>query len=349
MSWLCIALLWCPSAAIPNDDPVEQGPPELLCGVENVEDLVAIPNSRWIIGSGLGDATFQSGALHLIDARATTAKQLVPELRPDLVAEPPYAGCPAPPDAAFFSAHGLSLRSSVDGTYELFVVNHGGRESVEVFRVTPSFREPTFDWIGCIIAPPTAHSINAVAAGASGRLLLSATAANGRGTPEQLFAGENTGAVYSWEAEAGWAEIVDSALPGNNGIVLADDERGVFVAAWAAASVTYIPLVADAPARSTIELDFFPDNIRRAFDGKLAVTGQVASLEDVSTCVAADDRHCAIDYRAALIDPTSLTVTTLYDGDGTEAFGLATVALQTERALWLGSARTECIAKVVLK
>ena len=346
LDWLCLTLLWCPGPAVPDRSPEVVGQPELVCGVENVEDLVALPDSAWIIGSGLGDAMFQSGALHLIDSAAATAEKLELDLRPDLIPAPPYDACPSPPDAALFSAHGLSLRANDDGTYELFVVNHGGRESVEVFRVTPSAAAPSFEWTGCIIAPPTAHSINAVAARSGGQLVLSATAANGQGSLEQLIAGENTGAVYTWDAATGWSELADGALPGNNGIELSDDETGVFVAAWANASVTYLPLVAGAGRRRTMELDFYPDNIRRTDDGMLAVTGQVATLEEVSACVAADDPQCAIDYRAALIDPATFRVTKLYEGKGTEQFGLATVTLKTEDTLWLGSARAECIAKV---
>lgn len=349
LEWLFLVLSWGGGPVDRDQPPTVIGEPQLICGVENVEDLVALPHSAFIIGSGLGDAMFQSGALHLIDEQAETAKKVELDLQSDLVAQPPYEACPAPPDAALFSAHGLSLRSNHDGTYQLFVVNHGGRESVEVFRVTPTAAEPTFDWVGCILAPDTASSINAVAARSHGGIVLSATMANGQGSPEQLFAGEDTGAVYTWEAATGWVQVEDSALPGNNGIVLSDDESGVFVAAWADASVVYMPLTAGAFPQRRLELDFYPDNIRRTYDGRLAVTGQVATLQDVSTCVGTDDRHCAIDYRSALIDPASFEVTTLYDGAGNEDFGLATVTLETEDALWMGSARTECIAKLAVQ
>lgn len=346
--WLCLTWLWCVGPAAPHDPPAVVAEPELICDVENVEDMVALPDSDWIIGSGLGDAAFQSGALHLIDARANTAKRVALDLSPDQAPEPPYDACPAPPDATLFSAHGLSVRAEAAGRAQLFVVNHGGRESIEVFHVTRTASEPAFRWIGCIVAPELAHSINAVAVGMSGRLVLSATAANGRGTPEQLFAGENTGAVYTWDSASGWAELEGSALPGNNGIELSDDERGVFVAAWADASVVYLPLAPEAGARRTIELDFYPDNIRRSYDGKLVVTGQVATLEEVSACVQANDPRCGIDYRSALIDPATFEANTLLDGEATAEFGLATVTLKTAHALWMGSARSQCIGKVQL-
>jgi hypothetical protein len=49
-----------------------------------------------------------------------------------------------------------------------------------------------------------------------------------------------------------------------------------------------------------------------------------------------------------LIHPKTLAVTPLYDGAGTPDFGLATVTLKTPKALWIGSARSNCIAKVPL-
>jgi hypothetical protein len=45
--------------------PVE--PDELICGVEHVEDMVQLPGTPWIVGSGIGGHFFQSGGLHLIN------------------------------------------------------------------------------------------------------------------------------------------------------------------------------------------------------------------------------------------------------------------------------------------
>src|SRR2546430_1820153 len=62
-----------------------------VCGVQNPEDLVLIPNTRWLIASGMAPGS----GLHLVDTRAKTAQNLYaagsPVARPDRAK---YANCP---------------------------------------------------------------------------------------------------------------------------------------------------------------------------------------------------------------------------------------------------------------
>ena len=55
---------------------------ETLCGADNVEDMVPILGTHWIIGSGMGDRYFQGGGLHLIDTQRVTIRKLAPEITP---------------------------------------------------------------------------------------------------------------------------------------------------------------------------------------------------------------------------------------------------------------------------
>ena len=362
------AALWASVAGLGTAAEARAAEPDrLLCGVSNVEDLVALPGSRWILGSGMGDSFFQGGGLHLIDAEAMTARRLELDFSEDHTARAPYDECPGPARPEAFSAHGLGLRANSDGSHNLYVVNHGGREAIEVFRVTPTEAEPQLRWIGCIPAPESSMP-NAVAGRADGTVVMSATQA-GPGTPPPVhelagrppdsdaadasadFGGAGpaavpTGAVFEWTRASGWREVPGGRLPLNNGIELSPDEKWAYVNSWPEASVTRLPLDPAAGAVRKAKLDFFPDNIRWTHDGKLATTGQVATLEEVGGCVMRNDPHCAIDYRAARVDPETLEVTVLFDGTGTREFGLATTTLQTQDALWIGSARSDCVAVV---
>ena len=69
----------------------------LICGAENVEDMVALPGTDWIVGSGVGDSFFQGGALHLINERRMTAETVRLDLSPRLRPIARYNRCPAPP------------------------------------------------------------------------------------------------------------------------------------------------------------------------------------------------------------------------------------------------------------
>jgi len=347
----------------------EQGlaePDEVICGVDNVEDMVALPDTPWIIGSGIGDNFFQAGALHLIDEDHGTARKVALDLSEGVKPRPPFDQCPGPPSAEAFSAHGLSLVANDAGGYDLYVVNHGGRESIEVFDVKPTGGEPQFTWIGCIPNPDTATS-NAVSARPDGSLVMSASGAGDQPMPsfaqlsEMVKAGKEMekmdpdqaskirGAVFSWTRADGWKKVPNSELEGNNGIELSRDGKWAWVNSWPGASVTRMPLDPSLGESRELKLPFKPDNIRWSADGKLVATGHLASVADVSNCVMGGDASaCAIDYMSAEIDPETLQVTPLFRGKGTEKLGTATITLKTAKNLWIGSVRSQCIGRVAL-
>jgi len=341
-------------------------PDELICGFENVEDMVALPDTRWIIGSGIGDGFFQKGGLHLFNRDTATGRKVLLDMASTLKPQAPFDRCPGPADGEKFSAHGLALGANTDGTHNLYVVNHGGRESIEVFRVTATGRQaPQLDWIGCVISPETAMA-NAVAARKDGSLVMSASfAGETRVTPIAEIAAKGVvmdakqaaaaskvvtyGALFTWSREVGWKKVPGSKLPGNNGIELAADDRWVFVDSHPGASVTLMPLNPAIGKAREIKLNFHPDNIRYSHDGKLVVTGHVATPEQVGVCVVSNSPHCAIDYRVAEIDPRTLSVQQIFDGTGTKDFGTATVGLKTPEAIWLGPVRGNCVAKGTIR
>ncbi|MCB2060372.1 MAG: hypothetical protein R3E09_06245 [Novosphingobium sp.] len=336
-------------------------PDELICGFKNVEDMVALPDSPWIIGSGIGDTYFQKGGLHLFDRETATGRKLTLDMTPGLEARAPYDACPGPADPEQFSAHGIGLKANADGSHNLYVVNHGGRESIEIFEVSPGAKEPQFTWIGCIISPPNSTP-NSVAARSDGSVVMSASyagdfpmpsfaeiAKNGRpassGDREKIKEAMKYGAVFIWSHGQGWAKVPNSVLLGNNGIELSADGKWAYVDSWPGASVTHMPLEPGLGKAHEIKLNFHPDNIRYAYNGKLVATGHAASGEEIGACVMSTS-HCAIDYKSAEIDPETYEVTELFDGKGTKDFGIATIGLRTKEALWLGSVRSNCIARV---
>ena len=296
--------------------PVE--PDEVICGVENVEDLVSLPDSPWIIGSGMGGHFFQSGGLHLINEDDRSAKKLALDLAPGLAPRAPFDQCPGPAAAELFSAHGLGIAASDDGGYTLYVVNHGGRESIEVFDVRPTDGEPQVKWVGCVLTPDSAAS-NSVAARPDGSLVMSASGASDEPMPSFAEIAELTkaggemppmspdGAVFTWSRADGWNRVPGSELVGNNGIELSRDGKWAWNNSWPGASVTYLPLDPALGKKREVKLPFKPDNIRWSHDGKLVATGHLASEEEVAQCVLGGSAaSCAIDYMAAEIDPRYL-------------------------------------------
>src|SRR5690348_8751430 len=66
-----------------------------ICGLQAAEDLVLVPNTRWLIASGMAAGS----GLHLIDTQAKTARNFftadVATARAD---KTKFAGCPGPLD-----------------------------------------------------------------------------------------------------------------------------------------------------------------------------------------------------------------------------------------------------------
>ena len=66
-SWLMLVVqAQAPAGCAPS------GGLNFICGIQNPEDLVPIPNSRWMFASGMADGS----GLHLIDTSAKRASTL---------------------------------------------------------------------------------------------------------------------------------------------------------------------------------------------------------------------------------------------------------------------------------
>src|SRR5262245_13106793 len=85
-----------------------------ICGIQNPEDLVPVPNSRWLFASGMADGS----GLHLIDTRAKRASTVYGggkgTARADRVR---FSNCPAPLDSKLAHLHGLSIRPASPGHF----------------------------------------------------------------------------------------------------------------------------------------------------------------------------------------------------------------------------------------
>ena len=166
-----------------------------VCGAAHPEDVVAIPGTRWLVASG-----FAPGAgLKLVDTAALAATRWydgdAAQIDPDRNA---YPECPGPVDPALFNARGLSLRRRGDGRFTLHVVNHGGRESIEIFDVALDDGAPRLRWRGCRVMP-AGQVGNAVATFADGTLLVTVLTRPGT-TIADFVLGRRTGAVWAMGA-----------------------------------------------------------------------------------------------------------------------------------------------------
>jgi hypothetical protein len=314
-----------------------------ICGFRNPEDLVQVPGSDWIIGSGLADATRPgSGGLILVDPKKINAAKIA--FKAAAKAEPPFAACPGPVDPAKFSAHGLNILPQGRGRARLFVVGHGGREAIEVFDVRDGRLEPTLTWIGCIPAP-AGGQMNSVVGLADGRVLATEFYAAPL-TMADALQGKNTGAVFSWKpGSAGFEKMPGTDLPGPNGIEVSPDRKHLFVAVTGTSSVMRYDLADTAKAPAVLKTEFRTDNLRWGPGGKLLLAGPGPD----PSCKPGPGVRCILMPEVGALDPATMGLSMLLKGPAEPNFQGLSSALVVGDVLWLGSYMADRVAYSSLK
>jgi hypothetical protein len=259
-------------------------------------------------------------------------------------ASPAYPGCPGPPDPARFTVHGIDLRTEGPAR-TVYAVNHGGRESIEVFRLDASDAGLALTWIGCALVPD-AGIANSVAALPDGGFV---TTVPLHGESELLDAGleRPTGGVLRWSAAEGWKELPDVELSFPNGVLVAPDGATLFVAGYTEQAVARLSLATGATA-AKVAVPFNPDNLRWAPGGAILATGQNESPAVVqATCVSNPTvETCQVPTGISRIEPGTMQATTLFERDGDERFGAGTSSIVVGDELWLGSFRAKRLLRV---
>ncbi|HEX4049852.1 MAG TPA: hypothetical protein VHY19_03110 [Steroidobacteraceae bacterium] len=311
-----------------------------VCGVKNVEDMVRVPGTRWLIGSSmrLGKAASKPGAaLYLIDTDAKTVRTAALAIEPDKTG--PFANCPVP-DPTRLGTHGLELRPGKGGVHTLYAINHGGRESLEVFRVDARSATPKIAWTGCIMMPPNTWA-NSVAAMPDGALAISKFADLNTLNMAPVFRGEITGVTYLWKPGSGFSEVKDGDLSGNNGLLASEDGKTLWVNETGRQRVVRLAVDGSAPPVYA-KVGFNPDNLRWAPDGAILVTGQI--IPRLNPSLGKDN-----GWGVSRLDPQTMAVTPILVEPGRPEFSNATVAVRVGKTLWLGSFRTDRIAYLAVK
>lgn len=330
-----------------SDACVQRGQLRFVCGVEDAEDLAILPGAAWVVASGMGRDK-PHGALHVINIATKAWRRWYPDTplvaRPDLAAFP---DCPSPPDPARFWSQGLHVRVTGPASARLYVAGHAEREAIEVFDVDTSGSEPAFTWRGCLIMP-AGLAANSVTVTPSGAVLASVLFLPGRTMADNVER-RPTGGVYRRAPGAPAFELVPgSELPGDNGLEVAPDGEGFFVAAWGLKAIYRFDLGAPLATPHAIALPFHPDNIHWDAEGRLIAAGMVAEEPACGGPFRAIqgkvDLSCHRGWSVAAIDPKTLAVTPVASGPADPDFSNVSTGLILGDELWLGSFRASRLA-----
>jgi sugar lactone lactonase YvrE len=344
-----LAVLWaCGSSVTPLESCAAVGDAEPLCGWQNPEDLALLPSGAALLVSEYGRMDRgDPGAISRLDLRTGERTPLFesgdaggPE---DGWGDPACASPPQP-----FSPHGLHLVRRDDGRFALWVVNHGERESVEVFEVGNPHGRAVLTWRGCVTAPEGAWW-NDVVGLADGGFLVSHMMPRREGmaqTWELVKAavfGAKSGHVLSWSEDAGFARVAGSEASFANGIEISPDGRILYVNENLGDRVFGVELetgqrVGEAEVVS-------PDNLTWARDGRLLVASLTAPVGELLACGELEHGACPAAFRIVALDPESFETQVVYVGDG-ETMGAGTVGLQAGDDLYVGTFAGDRILRV---
>jgi hypothetical protein len=334
---------------------------KFVCGVQNPEDLVPIPGTRWLIASGM-----KNGAgLKLVDTDAKTARRFYTgqpaQQRPD---KKLFPNCPAPPDAKTFNAHGIYLRrTQTPGLYMLYVVSHGTLESIQVFTVDVNGAKPFLAWTGCVPMPEGNKAYpNLDAQPKSARLIANAVSAYSDGTiiatiPQrpgttnvQRINGEPTGDVVEWKPGTDSFHVIPGTqLAGNNGIEISRDQREFYVVSFGTHTVVIFSRQNRLkPLRQAVAPGFMPDNLRWSGDRLIAA----GSVYDEPACggtrlAVVNDAaltSCHRGYVVAQLDPKTMVWTILAYAEPNPELSVVATGVVIGNTLWIGAASADGVA-----
>ena len=322
-----------------------------ICGLQNPEDLVLVPGTRWLVTSGMAPGA----GLTLVDTQAKAVRKLYgPGMAAARADRARFANCPGPLDPKQAVLHGLALRPAGGGRYTVYATNHGGRESIEAFELTVgpgAAGIPSVAWIGCVPLPAKLAA-NSVAAFSDGTLVATVLILPGR-TFEDAFAGRNTGIVLQWTpGTPAFVELKGTELVANNGIETSPDDREFYVASTPTKRVYAFSRAkpGDGPLRFAQLKDFGPDNVRWTANTRLITAGLI---DDEPACGGRpkDEKgiRCPMGYAVATIDPKTMTATEIARGPRTPSFTGTAMAAVVGNELWLGSFLADRLAYRSLK
>jgi hypothetical protein len=324
----------------------------VLCGFQNPEDLAAAPGGEWIVVSQFprlvdGEIS-RAGSLLALRPRDGERRALYPSAEAGRESPVPGVGspdCSGPPDASRFSPHGIDVAEVRGEEARLLVVNHGGREAVELFRLRVAPEGPALTWEGCVPLPEDAQG-NDVAALPGAGFVVTNMLPREPGLLDMLRIALRwpTGELLEWSLAGGWRSVPDSRGSAPNGVVASDDGETLYFAAWGGSQLVRIGR--DGSGRRELALSHHPDNLSWASDGSLLSTGQMGSILMVPACGRVDSGTCPIPYSVLRVAADASSFEAVYAEDPARIGGAGTVALDHDGALWIGTFAGDRILRV---
>lgn len=305
-----------------------------ICGMQAPEDLEPLPGGGGLLVSEFGGLAGGPGRLSVLDLKSRELRHVYPENAPRGARRWGDPACTAEPDARF-SPHGIHLARRGDGRRQLLVVNHGGREAVEMFELMRTRGAVALEWRGCVTAEPDDY-LNDVATLPDGGFLVTVMMkrSDARGL-ERAFRGEPTGYVMRWHPRGGWSRLAGSEGSMPNGVQTDARGRNAWVSMLGTSQVVRFAL--PGGERRGAASTPYPDNLTWTPRGELLAAGMnsLAGL-DLDRCRTGREPECFAPAHVDRIDPRRLSTERVFAYANREMHP-ASVGLRIGARLYVGS------------
>ena len=313
---------------------------QVICDIQNAEDLVATPDQRFLIAPEfvgiapyLDDEDHQTGRIMMIDLSISEAQPAQIDYDENVWGA---SNC-LRHEGMLFSSHGIDLKKRNDNAWQLAVINHFPSESVEMFELVEDGERWKLIWRGCVPVPKVNY-LNDISLSSDGSFFVSHMYEPDFSLSDVLATSlfkNDTGYVMRWDSETGFAQVPGTAGAHPNGVVY-DDVRGLFFI-----SHTFGDKIASVDILTGNVVSSFkinsPDNLVLVDDG-LWVTSWDHSILDMVICEG--KTPCALPFSVYRLEPSTLKLEQKWSFNHTIT-GLPTVALPVKDGVWIGSIRSD--------
>ncbi len=309
------------------------GDVEMICGTRAPEDFEVTPDGRYLIV-----AKFGQGDDHPIDLFDLRTQQFSPLP----ITSAPQSGWG---DAACtetigdeVNPHGLSLTQRTGGAWQLYVVNHNVRESMEMYELVKDGNSWSLSWHGCVFADQPYNDVSALANGSFVATRPTALMAEGDGN---IFTGKDTGNVARWTAADGEQVLPDTEIGYPNGVLVSEDGRYAYISGWTTSDFHKYDLEAQREV-GRVDLGYMPDNLTWTPDGHLMAAG----VKGVGgNCPANSNDPCLQGFQVVVVHPDTLAITRVFDNKGRALINGVSVAIETGGNVYVGAFQEDRMVK----
>ncbi len=316
-------------------DCVDKGDLHPVCGLQSPEDIAIVPGGDYLLLSELGNMGEFPGRIVLFNVEDESWHPVYPPDKPAAPAE--LQGDPActEPPGNEMSPHGSHLVHLRDGSWRYLVVNHGGRESVELFSlVLPPAGEPQLQWRGCVPAADNTL-INDVVGLANGDVIYTRMF-----HPDDFLGSErgllgfDTGDVWRWSRDTGLRLLPGTAGAYTNGIEISPDERYIFINQYLDKEIHKYDLERETRVGKADVAN--ADNSAWGPDGKLWLATHDMTIPVYLACTKNLRVTCGMAFEIVALDPETMDSRVIFRHQG-PPMGAATVAVPHRDKVYMGS------------